>query len=185
MSKLEEVATTTRGYTIYRDPNGAGGYRYWSDAIGGGAVVYDSCITSLDEMAEVLRIEYGMGLCALSTPPPEPPLPWLAFDLEAMQRGVEWLRYCAGAEGADSIALACHNVTLTAQLAEARGLLQSARNNMQKMHECEADERVVAQAIVALDAFLAAQLRDVDHFSVFTTIEAAKAALLAVLNGGE
>lgn len=84
--------------------------------------------TEIDAL-EAALIADGYQLAA--TPPPEPPLPWLAFDLEAMQRGVEWLRYCAGAEGVDSIALACHNVTLTTQLAEARGLLERASDALE------------------------------------------------------
>lgn len=48
--KLEHVTNTPHGYGIYREPNGAGGHRYWSDAIGGGVMVWDTCLASEDEL---------------------------------------------------------------------------------------------------------------------------------------
>lgn len=39
------------GFTLYREPNGVGGYRYWSDEVGGGVVVWD---TSLVEQSTIL-----------------------------------------------------------------------------------------------------------------------------------
>lgn len=55
--RLVEVGETSRGYRIYREPNEAGGHRYWSDAIGGGAVIYDTSIASREELELALRIE--------------------------------------------------------------------------------------------------------------------------------
>jgi hypothetical protein len=34
------------GYNLYREDNGVGGYRYTSDEIGGGALVWDTSIVS-------------------------------------------------------------------------------------------------------------------------------------------
>lgn len=41
---LIEIGVTLQGYTIFRQENGAGGHRYWSDEIGGGVVVWDTCL---------------------------------------------------------------------------------------------------------------------------------------------
>lgn len=41
---LEEVCLTPGGYTLFREPNGAGGHRYWSDEVGGGVMVWDTCL---------------------------------------------------------------------------------------------------------------------------------------------
>ena len=54
---LEEVGQTSRGYRLYREPNGAGGHRYWSDSIGGGVVIYDTCLASREELELALKIE--------------------------------------------------------------------------------------------------------------------------------
>jgi hypothetical protein len=54
---MEEVGQTSRGYRIYREPNGAGGHRYWSDAIGGGVIVWDTCLASREEIETAFRIE--------------------------------------------------------------------------------------------------------------------------------
>lgn len=54
---LEEVGTTDRGYTIYRQVNEVGGHRYWSDEIGGGVVAWDTCLVDAGTLHECLRIE--------------------------------------------------------------------------------------------------------------------------------
>ena len=54
---LVEVATTSRGYTLYRRANGAGGHSYLSDSIGGGVVIYDTCLASPEELMLALQIE--------------------------------------------------------------------------------------------------------------------------------
>ena len=79
---MEEVATLGN-IIIFRQDNGAGGHCYWSDAIGGGVLIYDTNLCSREEIEAVMRLEYGG----------EP-------DLHAQI------------------------ATLTAQLAEARGLLE-------------------------------------------------------------
>lgn len=54
---LEEVGTTERGYTIFREVNEVGGHRYWSDEIGGGVCVWDTCLADAGTLRECLRIE--------------------------------------------------------------------------------------------------------------------------------
>ena len=44
MSEMSEVCRCPNGATLYRKPNGVGGYTYFSDEVGGGAVVWDTCI---------------------------------------------------------------------------------------------------------------------------------------------
>jgi hypothetical protein len=56
-SSLEELGTTPQGYTIFREPNEAGGHRYWSDAIGGGVVVWDTCLASIEELEFCIKKE--------------------------------------------------------------------------------------------------------------------------------
>ena len=47
---------TPRGYGIFREPNGVGGYRYWSDEVGGGVLVWDTSIVSRETL-EVVMLE--------------------------------------------------------------------------------------------------------------------------------
>ena len=54
---MGHIGTTSRGYMIYREPNEAGGHRYWSDAIGGGVVIWDTCLASIEEVELVLKYE--------------------------------------------------------------------------------------------------------------------------------
>lgn len=56
---LEEVGTTDRGYTIFRQVNEVGANRYWSDEIGGGVVAWDTCLVDAGTLRECLRIEEG------------------------------------------------------------------------------------------------------------------------------
>ncbi len=53
---LEEIAEDSRGSRLYIEPNGVGGHRYWSDDIGGGVVIWDTALASI-EMLE-LAIEH-------------------------------------------------------------------------------------------------------------------------------
>lgn len=56
---LEYVGTTSRGYTIFRQPNGVGGHLYWSDEIGGGVRVWDTCLVADETLKACLAIEAG------------------------------------------------------------------------------------------------------------------------------
>lgn len=55
---LVEVGETSRGYTIYREEDAAGGgYLYWSDAIGGAVPIWDTCLASVEELETAMRCE--------------------------------------------------------------------------------------------------------------------------------
>lgn len=49
------ISTDSRGNQLLREPNEVGGHRYWSDEIGGGAVVWDTSIIS----EEMLQLALG------------------------------------------------------------------------------------------------------------------------------
>ena len=55
--KLVEIGKTSRGYTVYRELNEVGGYRYWSDEIGGGVVAWDTCLVSVETLEFCLAYE--------------------------------------------------------------------------------------------------------------------------------
>lgn len=50
------------GYTLFRQPNDVGGYQYWSDEIGGGVLVWDTCLVDDRTLREAIRIEEQHGL---------------------------------------------------------------------------------------------------------------------------
>ena len=56
---LQEVGRTPRGYTIYRETNGVGGHRYWSDEIGGGVCVWDTCLVGEETLRTCIKLEAG------------------------------------------------------------------------------------------------------------------------------
>ena len=56
-AEMIEVGETSRGCKLYRQPNNAGGHTYWSDAIGGGVVVWDTCLVSREELELAMKIE--------------------------------------------------------------------------------------------------------------------------------
>jgi hypothetical protein len=47
--------------SLYRQPNDVGGYQYWSDEIGGGVLVWDTCLVDDRTLRETLRIEEQHG----------------------------------------------------------------------------------------------------------------------------
>lgn len=49
-ASLEVVGQLPNGSTLYRELNEAGGHRYWSDEIGGGVVVWDTCLVASDTL---------------------------------------------------------------------------------------------------------------------------------------
>ena len=55
---LEEIGSVFQGrITLYVEDNEVGGRRYWSDAISGGVVVWDTSLVSPEELAVCLGIE--------------------------------------------------------------------------------------------------------------------------------
>jgi hypothetical protein len=57
LSTAEEVGKTDRGYTIFREANGAGGHTYFSDEVGGGVTVWDTCLVDRATLMEVIAME--------------------------------------------------------------------------------------------------------------------------------
>jgi hypothetical protein len=59
---MVEVGRLPNGSTLYREENTVGGYRYWSDEVGGGVCVWDTCLvdsgTLLAAMADDVRLRY-------------------------------------------------------------------------------------------------------------------------------
>ncbi len=54
---MTEVGQTPTGYTIFVEDNGVGGRRYWTDSIGGGAVIWDTSIASEEELLYAIAAE--------------------------------------------------------------------------------------------------------------------------------
>ncbi len=50
-----KVGQTPEGYTIYRQPNGAGGYSYITDELGG--IAWDTCLVPLETLLVVIGLE--------------------------------------------------------------------------------------------------------------------------------
>jgi hypothetical protein len=57
-TNMEIVGHLPNGCTLYREPNGVGGHRYWSDEIGGGAVVWDTCLVGRDTLLAAIVEEH-------------------------------------------------------------------------------------------------------------------------------
>jgi hypothetical protein len=44
------VCRLPNGCTLYRETNGVGGHRYWSDEIGGGVMLWDTCLVDVSTL---------------------------------------------------------------------------------------------------------------------------------------
>jgi len=53
---MKEICCTKEGYTIYEADNQAGGKTYYSDSIGGGVMLFDTCLHSVGELELILQI---------------------------------------------------------------------------------------------------------------------------------
>ena len=54
---MPPIIILPNGTAIWREPNEVGGYRYWSDAIGGGSVIWDTCTASIKELEAAIAYE--------------------------------------------------------------------------------------------------------------------------------
>jgi len=61
------------GCTLYRVPNDVGGHQYWSDEIGGGVLVWDTCLVDDRTLRAAIAIEEQHGL-------PEQPFTAIPYD---------------------------------------------------------------------------------------------------------
>ena len=55
--KAERVRELPNSCSLYRMPNGAGGYTYWSDEVGDGVMVWDTCLVNEGTMLTALAEE--------------------------------------------------------------------------------------------------------------------------------
>lgn len=56
---LTEVGKTQQGFTLYSEDNEVGGKRYWSDEVGGGVCVWDTCLVASETLQLAIAIEEG------------------------------------------------------------------------------------------------------------------------------
>lgn len=54
---MTEVTSLPNGYTLYREPNEVGGYRYWSDEVGGGVGVWDTSLVDASTLMAAIVAE--------------------------------------------------------------------------------------------------------------------------------
>jgi hypothetical protein len=54
---MKEIALDSRGNTLYVGTNLAGGRTYYSDEIGGGVVVWDTCLVSKEMLKLAISAE--------------------------------------------------------------------------------------------------------------------------------
>jgi len=55
--KLKEIGQDSRGNMLFVEDNKAGGRTYWSDEIGGGVIVWDTCLVSAEMVRLALKVE--------------------------------------------------------------------------------------------------------------------------------
>ncbi len=51
---MKEIGTTSRGYTIFEEPDEVGGKRYWSDEVGGGIMIWNTSLCSIESLEFVI-----------------------------------------------------------------------------------------------------------------------------------
>jgi hypothetical protein len=56
---MRKVAEDSRGNWILVEDNEVGGRRYWSDAIGGGVMIWDTSLASPEELLLAMAAEQG------------------------------------------------------------------------------------------------------------------------------
>lgn len=54
---MKEIGQDSRGNTLFVEDNEVGGRRYWSDEIGGGVCVWDTCLVSTEMLKLALQKE--------------------------------------------------------------------------------------------------------------------------------
>ena len=55
--QVEELGPLPNGCTLYRKPNRVGGHRYFSDEIGGGVDVWDTCLVAESTLLAAILAE--------------------------------------------------------------------------------------------------------------------------------
>ena len=54
---MEHIGSDSRGNRLYVKDNEVGGHTYWSDEIGGGVMVWDTCLVSPEMLKLALEAE--------------------------------------------------------------------------------------------------------------------------------
>ena len=54
---MKEITQDSRGNTLFVEDNEVGGKRYWSDEIGGGVMVWDTCLVSVEMLKLAIEAE--------------------------------------------------------------------------------------------------------------------------------
>ncbi len=54
---MEEVGLLPNGSMLFRQANGVGGFTYWSDEVGGGVFVWDTCLVGQDTLLAAITEE--------------------------------------------------------------------------------------------------------------------------------
>ncbi len=54
---MDVVTEDSMGHTLFVEDNGVGGKRYWSDEIGGGVLVWDTCLVSVEMLKLAIKAE--------------------------------------------------------------------------------------------------------------------------------
>ena len=54
---VKEIVEDSRGNRLYIEPNEVGGHRYWSDEIGGGVVIWDTALASIEMLELAIKYE--------------------------------------------------------------------------------------------------------------------------------
>ena len=58
---FREVGETNRGYKLYVEDNAVGGRSYWSAEIGGGVLIWDTCLACPESLELAIKIEKGLA----------------------------------------------------------------------------------------------------------------------------
>ena len=57
MNNFRELRQDSRGNTLFVTDNPVGGHTYWSDEIGGGVMVWDTCLVSEEMLKLAIKAE--------------------------------------------------------------------------------------------------------------------------------
>ena len=57
LGTIDEVGQDSRGNTLFVEENEVGGHTYWSDEIGGGVMVWDTALVSLEMLEFAIKTE--------------------------------------------------------------------------------------------------------------------------------
>lgn len=60
-SKIVKVAEFGKGFTLYKKPNGVGGYSYYSDSCGALAQCLDTAICGFEELTAIISNDHWLS----------------------------------------------------------------------------------------------------------------------------